>query len=430
MPMTRFEPELRVIGITTRKGGKSSQPRSHAVPKEKHMKQQTSWRKILVSLSFWIAGWAFAAPSAITYLDDLNNQRIYVFDRQSTGLITGTLVVNYTEGSGWQRADMGLPPSNFFNISSPNAITYLDENNVQRISVFGVGTHSSSQLEYRLVSLDWDGNDWTWSDHWAPGIPDMSHVYAPSAITYLDENNIQRIYVFVTGANGHLFVNYWDGVAWQWVDQGVPSGGSISAPSAITYLDDTSRQRTYVFAGAGNGRLFVNYTEGSDWQWADMTLRFGPTSVSHPSAITYLDENNNQRIYLFVTSGNPSHLFMLYWNGSGWNWVDQGIPPGSTSVFDPSATTYLDASSRQRTYVFATGSNNRLVVNYSEGFDWQWADMGRPPGTTGIVAPNAITYLDTSGNQQIHAFGRGLPDLSHLFSLYFDGFDWYWADRS
>jgi hypothetical protein len=99
----------------------------------------------------------------------------------------------------------------------------------------------------------------------------------------------------------------------------------------------------------------------------------------------------------------------------------------------PSAITYLDDLNNQRIYVFdrqSTGlTTGTLIVNYSEGFDWQWADMGRPPGTTGIIAPNAITYLDTSGNQQIHAFARWSPDLRHLFSLYFDGFDWYWADR-
>jgi hypothetical protein len=42
---------------------------------------------------------------------------------------------------------------------------------------------------------------------------------APGVITYLEAGR-QRIYAFVRGLDGHLHVNYWDGSAWQWADQG------------------------------------------------------------------------------------------------------------------------------------------------------------------------------------------------------------------
>lgn len=40
-------------------------------------------------------------------------------------------------------------------------------------------------------------------------------------ITY-EEANKQRIYAFITGNNNYLYVNYWNGSQWQWADQGTP----------------------------------------------------------------------------------------------------------------------------------------------------------------------------------------------------------------
>ena len=40
-------------------------------------------------------------------------------------------------------------------------------------------------------------------------------------ITYNEANN-QRIHAFVRGANGRLHVNFWDGSQWHWADQGMP----------------------------------------------------------------------------------------------------------------------------------------------------------------------------------------------------------------
>ena len=44
---------------------------------------------------------------------------------------------------------------------------------------------------------------------------------SPVVITYL-QGGTQRIYAFDRGANGHLYVNYWDGSAWHWANQGTP----------------------------------------------------------------------------------------------------------------------------------------------------------------------------------------------------------------
>jgi hypothetical protein len=54
-------------------------------------------------------------------------------------------------------------------------------------------------------------------------------VDAPGVITYLEAAR-QQIYCFVRGANSHLNVNYWDGAAWRWADQGLPTDLGLQTP--------------------------------------------------------------------------------------------------------------------------------------------------------------------------------------------------------
>src|SRR5580658_6596381 len=128
---------------------------------------------------------------------------------------------------------------------------------------------------------------------------------------------------------------------------------------------------------------------------------FGITSKT--SEIAYIDAAGNQRIYNFA-SGNNSHLVVNYWDGFSWHWADQGLPAGASWVAGPNAVTYVDATGNQRIYVFAEGSNNHLVVNYWNGSGWHWADQGLPAGTTALYYPNSITYVDAAGNRRIYAF--------------------------
>src|SRR5215469_7405885 len=95
------------------------------------------------------------------------------------------------------------------------------------------------------------------------------------------------------------------------------------------------------------------------------------------STITYKDAAGQQHIYCFTLSDNY-HLVVNYWNGTGWYWADQGLPPGAIDVVSPQAITYLAADGRQRIYVFAEASNQHLVVNYWDGLKWNWADQGLP----------------------------------------------------
>jgi hypothetical protein len=347
-------------------------------------------------------------PSEVTYVDSAGHQRIYAFARGNNG----HLVVNYWDGFAWHWADQGLPAGSSA-VSTPTAITYLSGGQ-QRIYAFAQGAN------FHLVVNYWDGFAWHWADQGLPA--GVSAVYNPTAVTYVSGGN-QRIYVFAQASSGHLVVNYWDGFAWHWADQGLPSGSTgVYNANAITYSNGT-HQLIYVFAQASSGHLVVNYWDGFAWHWADQGLPAGFTGVYSPSTITYAS-GGHQLIYVFAEANN-GHLVVNYWDGFAWHWADQGLSAGTSAVYAPSAITYLSGGV-QRIYVFAQASNLHLVVNYWDGFAWHWADQGLPAGSAGVYYPSAITYAN-SGPQLIYVFGES--NVNHLVVNYWTGSAWHWADQ-
>jgi hypothetical protein len=48
----------------------------------------------------------------------------------------------------------------------------------------------------------------------------------------------QRPYAFVWGSDGNLWINWWDGGAWHWANQFMPSGASIAdSVGVLTVMD-------------------------------------------------------------------------------------------------------------------------------------------------------------------------------------------------
>jgi hypothetical protein len=286
--------------------------------------------------------------------------------------------------------------------------------NERRIHAFVVGQDGHLHVNY------WDGNSWHWADQGAP--PGTAGGAGLGAITY-QEAGPQRLYTFQRGLNGRLYVNYWDGNSWHWADQGTFPGQSMSAAlnlSAITYWDGV--QRIYCFGRAENGHLHVNYWTGGSWHWADQGAPPGTTMIGQPSAVTYRD--GSQRIYVFLR-GADGHLRINYWTGATWKWADQGAPAGTTLSGGPAAITFREGL-KQRLYGFVRGQNGHLLVNYWDGNSWHWADQGKPAGTDVVGDPTAITYRQ-AGTQRIYVFARG--SNGHLAVNYWDGNSWHWADQ-
>jgi hypothetical protein len=149
------------------------------------------------------------------------------------------------------------------------------------------------------------------------------------------------------------------------------------------------------------------------------------TVAGRPAAITYLDEDNNQRISVFTTEDGTGDLVENRFDGTSWNWIDHG-PPGRGDRADfLSAITYLDSAGKHRIYVFALNSARKLVLRYWNGAEWKWVSQGGPE-LTGF--PSAITYLDSAGNRQIYVFAVSTA-TGHLVLNRWDGSSWSWTDH-
>jgi hypothetical protein len=360
----------------------------------------------------------------ITYPVGTQVQRIYAFAKGADG----HLHVNYWDGSSWQWSDRGVPLGSPVLNTQPSAITYLAAG-TQRIYAFIASAN-------RLYTHYWDGSAWHWADQ---GTPPGSAVFGnfgdPGVVTYSDAGT-QRIYAFVAGStgtpSGRLFLNYWNGTSWQWRDQGLPPGTSVNSGTCVVTYPGASGQQIYAFVTGSNGHLYVNYWNGSSWQWADRGLPSSGANLLSPSgAITYLDSAGKQRIYAFAKGGD-GHLYVNSWDGSAWHWADQGTPLGTTvdiTDFNGGGTiTYRDSAGTQRIYSFAKGNNSHLYVNYWDGSSWHWADQGTPP-STGVdsCSPGVITYQLGTQPQKTYTFVTG--SNSHLDVNFWNGSSWTWADQ-
>ncbi len=249
-----------------------------------------------------------------------------------------------------------------------------------------------------------------------------------SVITYKVSGS-QRIYAFVSGANGHLYSNHWNGSMWQWTDRGVPAGATVhpNLPGVVTYPKRGGRE-IYVFVRGNDDHLYLKHWNGSQWKWIHQGTPPGTTMIYSPAVITFLDTvADERRIYAFVR-GADFHLYLNYWNGSQWKWVDRGTPP-STIVFGnapPSVISY-PVRGKQKIYAFVRGATGGLYINHWTGWQWKWIAQGTPQGTTvESTLPGAITYRE-SNTQSIYSFVTG--ENGHLLMNYLSGSQWKWADH-
>ena len=74
--------------------------------------------------------------------------------------------------------------------------------------------------------------------------------------------------------------------------------------------------------------------------------------------------------------GPNGHLFVHYFNQTGWHTDDHGNANGSAFVGEPSATTYVDSSGFDQIQVWAVASNGHLYAHYFNRTGWHTDDHG------------------------------------------------------
>ena len=236
----------------------------------------------------------------------------------------------------------------------------------------------------------------------------------PSVITFDDAGSDRTIYAFVKGDNGHLVSNDFNGTSWTWTDHGLPEGvGSISNPKAVTYIDGGGNRRIYVFVVDSTGHLAIRFYKGPGygWQWSKQ----GGPGISGPtlSATTYLDDSGVLHLYAFAFSTNsggavPFKLVQHYWNGSAWGWSDMGnfagLPYNSVSFTE--TTTYTGNDGRHRLDVFCVAGDSQALLRHSlVDQSWSMSNLGTAADLTNA---SSVNYTDSSGYRKVDTFVRHL----------------------
>ena len=104
--------------------------------------------------------------------------------------------------------------------------------------------------------------------------------------------------VFVTGSDGNLYLDYWNGTKWTWVNLG----------------NGTRHQRLAGNQPVTGDPVVINYQVGS---------------VTH------------ENVFVVGVNGftGVSSLYLDYWNGVNWTWQDRGVL-GFDGIGDPAVINY------------------------------------------------------------------------------------------
>ncbi|KOU40138.1 hypothetical protein [Streptomyces sp. WM6378] len=323
----------------------------------------------------------------------------------------------------WQWNDQQRPTSTVGVRATAGAVTMKDDPQApQRPYVFVRGLDSKLHVNW------WDGKAWHWSAQGAPS--GRSIIEKVGAVTVQDSPNAaQRPYAFVIGDDSKLYVNWWDGAKWNWSDQGTPSGRLVREGAGVVTVQDnpSAPQRPYVFVITDDFRLWVNWWDGSKWNWSDQGTPPSRT-ISRPLGVTTMRDNPNAftRPYAFVIT-DDSRVWVNWWDGSKWNWSDQGAPSGQPVKKGAGVISVQDnPTAVERPYVFVQGYDSKLYVNWWDGAKWNWSAQGAPSGRLILDSVGTVTMKDDP-----NAFSRPyvfvIGDDSKLYVNWWDGKAWNWA---
>lgn len=250
----------------------------------------------------------------------------------------------------------------------------------------------------------WDGSAWNWSDQGKGGAAITS---ALGAIT-VDGG---RPYVFVLGADGNMWCNWWAGSAWSWSNQSKPDNVGITAKVGAITVDGG---RPYVFVQGSDGNLWCNWWSGSTWNWSNQSVPAGVSIVSAIGATTV----DGGRPYVYV-KGSDGNLWLNWWSGSAWTWSSQGRPD-TTGIAHSAGVITVDGG---RPYAFVHGEDGQLWVNWWDGSAWHWSNQGQP-ASAGIAGEVGAITVD-GGRPYVFVQGSD----GNLWCNWWDGSAWHWSSQ-
>ncbi|MEO3815475.1 hypothetical protein [Plantactinospora sp. B24E8] len=245
----------------------------------------------------------------------------------------------------------------------------------------------------------------------------------------------QRPWMFTIIA-GQLYAAWSDQDGPQWLPLGAPPKSEIFAPVGVVTVQDNlyAPQRPYVFVQTLDGHLWLNWFNGVDWPWLDLGTP-PPTKVADGIGVVSVRNGFGlpQRPYVFVL-GVDGHLWLNWWNGGGWQWDDQGTPTDGTLLPYGArvgvVNLRLTPEGADWPQAFLLDNQRQVWRNGWDGGRWTWTNHGTPhgmsmPDSRGL---GALAVRDTSeGAAWPHAF---VSAYGSVYELSGAGGDWRWVYHS
>jgi hypothetical protein len=317
-------------------------------------------------------------PKAVTYIDSNGNRRIYVFAVDNTG----HLVIRYHKGPGftWQWSKQGGPS---IVGSSLSATTFEDDNGARRLYAFAFSGTPGAAAPFKLVKHFWNGSEWNWGDMYTYGGQPYNNSSFTEVTNYVGNDGRRRMDVFCVAGDSQVMLRHsWVDAIWDMTNLG--SLIDTTNASAINYINSGGYRTVHAFVrNHAYETIWLNY--GSSWNEIGKPSGVDSSSQGLISATVYKPLGGYPRINVFVEW--DKHLYLRSQVNLSWQpWIDLGRPSGTATssndgVKNTTAITYAEEiSNTQNTMVFMTGAqDDRLYLIWWNGSSWQWYDRGTNP---------------------------------------------------
>ena len=362
-----------------------------------------------------------SAPAVINYqVGSVTHENAFVTGND------GNLYLDYWNGAKWTWQNLGNGGQAGDFVTGVPAVINYQVGGVIHENVFVTGTGNKLYLDY------WNGAKWTWQDLGNDGGALISDT-TPTVINY-QVGNVTHENVFVTGQNGNLYLDYWNGAKWSWQKLGDDGSALDEATPAVINYQVGSVTHENVFVTGDDGNLYLDYWNGAKWTWQSLGndgVKGDQFTASDPAVINYqvggvLHEN------VFVQGfnsgpgfGGPTNLYLDYWNGAKWTWVNLGTRAGPLDVSDPAVINYpVGAVTHEN--VFITGNGGNLYLDYWNGAKWTWVNLGIPAGALDFSSPPAVINYPVGAVTHENVFVTG--QNGNLYLDYWNGAKWTWAN--
>lgn len=281
---------------------------------------------------------------------------------------------------GSRHGYLSVPNNNCLNCSGAHEICLMDAND--------------------LVLCRWSQGQIGWGDPllgFQPNTPITSLARRP-----------EHIDVFVVGADGAVYTNWWSETWHNWGQVG-SSSGLFPAQTPITAI---ARRTDHIdlFAIGNDGRVYTNWWSSENWhEWGTVGSQLFPAQT--PIAAIARRENHIDLFAVGEDGAGGTSVYTAWWDGSWHDWRRVNDTHDHFPLL-----TRITAIARKRNHIdlFAVGTDGRVYTNWWDGSWHDWGTVGE-----GVFIP--LT--------PVTAIARKLDHID-LFAVGLDGqiYTNWWSD--